>query len=274
MSIAAFLSAYDPQAHLAAFVLGSTRLTVFVSVAPCFGAARLEMTARSALVIALYIVLHPAVVASLPAELFPISGASWVHLAGLMFKEVFIGFVLGWLSGLVFWAVEGAGFFIDNQRGAGMAAEHDPITGSETSPTGEFLLMSTVYVFFASGAFCAMLALLYGTYEIWPVGAWLPAALFEKAGAALFFGEKLAELALQIVLISAPVVLACLFADAALGLVNRFAPQLNVYVIAMPVKCAVASFLLIFYFAILLTDASERFSAFGLDLSVLRTMLQ
>ena len=75
-------------------------------------------------------------------------------------------------------------------------------------------------------------------------------------------------------LISAPVVLACLFADAALGLVNRFAPQLNVYVIAMPVKCAVASFLLIFYFAILLTDASERFSAFGLDLSVLRTMLQ
>ena len=104
--------------------------------------------------------------------------------------------------------------------------------------------------------------------------SFLPAELFEKTGAALFFGEKLAQLATNIMLISAPIVLACLFADAALGLVNRFAPQLNVYVLAIPVKCAAASFLLLFYFAVLMSDAPERFAAFGVDLSVMRLLLQ
>lgn len=149
-----------------------------------------------------------------------------------------------------------------------------PITGDETSPTGSFLVQSTVYAFFATGSFAALLALLYSTYEIWPVFSFLPAELFEKTGAALFFGEKLAQLAANIMLISAPIVLACLFADAALGLVNRFAPQLNVYVLAIPVKCAAASFLLLFYFAVLMSDAPERFAAFGVDLSAMRLLLQ
>ena len=274
MALAELLTEYAPEMHLAAFVLGSTRLMVFAGVAPFLGTARLDATARSALVLSLYFIVHPAALASLPAEIFPLDASGWLTLAGLALKEVFIGFILGWLSGLIFWAVEGAGFFIDNQRGAGMASEMDPLTGSETSPTGEFLMMSTVYAFFASGAFCALLALLYGTYEVWPVGEILPSAFFTKTGAALFFGERMADLAANIVLISAPVVLACLFADAALGLINRFAPQLNVYVIAMPVKCAVASFLLIFYFAMLMTDSAERFNLFGVDLSALKVLLQ
>lgn len=271
MAIAAFLTEFPPEAHIVAFVLGSTRLAVFASIAPFLGVARLAATARSALVLSLYVVMHPAVLATLP-PVFPLEPSGWLLLGALILKEVFIGFVLGWLSGLIFWAVEGAGFFMDNQRGASMAVEQDPLSGSETSPTGEFLMMSTVYAFFASGAFCALLAFLYGTYEVWPVGELLPGAFFTKAGAALFFGEKLADLARLIVLISAPVVLACLFADAALGLINRFAPQLNVYVIAMPVKCAVASFLLIFYFAMLMTDSAERFAIFGADLAGLRAL--
>ena len=38
----------------------------------------------------------------------------------------------------------------------------------------------------------------------------------------------------------------------------------------MPIKSALASFLLIFYFAVLMTDAPERFAAFGIDVSALR----
>ncbi len=106
------------------------------------------------------------------------------------------------------------------------------------------------------------------------MGEWLPAAFFTKQGAALFFGELVAVLAVNMVLISAPVVLACLFTDVALGLVNRFASQLNVYVLAMPIKSALSSFLLIFYFAVLMTDAPERFSAFGIDVSQLRIWMK
>ena len=45
----------------------------------------------------------------------------------------------------------------------------------------------------------------------------------------------------------------------ALGLINRFASQLNVYVLAMPIKCGIAAFLLCFYFGLLLSHAPELF---------------
>lgn len=269
-----FLLGFSPEAHFAAFILGSTRLMTFALAAPALGNAALEATARSALVLALYFVLHPAMLEAVASSgLLPLDAAGWVRFAALMAKEIFIGLVLGWLSGMVFWAIEGAGIFIDNQRGASQAAETNPYTSAQSTPTGSFLFQSTTYAFFASGAFAAMLALIYSTYEWWPACDFLPAALFEKEGAALFFGERVAALAADIVLISAPIVLACLFTDAALGLINRFASQLNVYVLAMPIKCGIASFLLLIYFAMLMTDAPQRFAAFGIDVSQLRAML-
>lgn len=263
------LLAYDVHDHLTAFLIGSARLMAFSVLAPFMGNQVLNLTVRAAVVLALYLVIHPMMVEA-------VAGA---HLAGLMVgilivKELMIGFVLAWLSGMAFWAMEGAGFFIDNQRGAGQAAQNDPLTGDQSSPTGSFLMQSTFYIFFASGAFVALLALLYSTYEMWPPMQLLSSDFFAKEGSALFFGESLAKLSTNIVLISAPVVLACLFTDIALGLINRFAPQLNVYVLAMPIKSAMASFLLIFYFAILMTGASERFAVFGVDLSMLKAWMQ
>ncbi len=268
-----YLLSFGPEVHFAAFILGSARLMTFALAAPALGNAALEMTARSALVLALYLVIHPAMLEAVSASgLLPLDAAGWVRFAGLLAKEIFIGFALGWVSGLVFWAFEGAGIFIDNQRGASTASESNPFTGAQSTPTGSFLFQSTTYAFFASGAFVAMLALIYSTYEWWPAAEFLPAALFQKEGAALFFGERVAALAADIILISAPIVLACLFTDAALGLINRFASQLNVYVLAMPIKCGIASFLLLIYFAMLMTDAPQRFAAFGIDVSALKTL--
>ncbi|MCF0253236.1 MAG: type III secretion system export apparatus subunit SctT [Duodenibacillus sp.] len=256
------------EEHLLAFLLGSTRLTMFAMIAPFMGASVMGTTVRMAVVTALYMAIHPVVLAQMPPP--PSDAEGFFLLFGLLVKELFVGFLLGWLAGMAFWAMESAGFFIDNQRGAGQATETDPLTGETSSPTGSFLFQSLCYAFFASGSFAACLMVVYGTYEIWPPTEWIPASFFNKHGAALFFGQAMAKLAASFVLLSAPVVVACLFTDVALGLINRFASQLNVYILAMPIKSALASFLLIFYFAILMTDAPERFTAFGLDVKMLR----
>ncbi|MDY6010494.1 MAG: type III secretion system export apparatus subunit SctT [Duodenibacillus sp.] len=266
-----YLFAYSLETHLFAFILGGTRLTVFAMVAPFMGNNVLNMTSRSALVAALYLVLHVPLLEAV-APLMPLTG-HLVTFLGLLAKEIFLGFVLGWLAGLMFWAIESAGFFIDNQRGAGQASETDPLSGSQSSPTGSMLFQSAAYVFFATGAFLSYLGLVYGTYLIWPAGEMLPSSFFANKEAVFFFGGCVAKLALNMVLLAAPVVLACLFTDISLGLINRFASQLNVYILAMPIKSALASFLLIFYFAILMSDAPERFLAFGLDLKTLQGFL-
>lgn len=267
-----YLLEYDLSLHLVALGVGTARLFAFVSMAPFMGNAALNVQARGAIVLSMYLPLHPVLLDAISPDW--LLGTGLITLIGLILKEIFLGLTLGWLAGMVFWAIESAGSLIDNQRGASMAQGSDPTTGEQISPTASFLFQSTCYAFFASGSFFLLIATLYGAYEIWPVTDTLPSAFFLKDGAALFFGEKVAELALNAVLLSAPVVLACLFTDISLGLVNRFASQLNVYILAMPIKSGLASFLLIIYFAMLMTDAPERFAVFGIDVSALRVWWQ
>ncbi|WP_443667045.1 flagellar biosynthetic protein FliR, partial [Desulfovibrio sp.] len=78
-------------------------------------------------------------------------------------------------------------------------------------------------------------------------------------GAPLYFAEKVGWLMGHMLLLAGPIAAACLLTDVALGLINRFASQLNVYVLAMPIKCGIAAFLLCFYFGLLLSHAPELF---------------
>lgn len=259
---------YSLEAHLFAFILGSTRLMAFVHTAPFMGNAVIGQ-ARMTIVFALYLVLHPAIVSSMP-DVFPLSTGGLLLILGLVLKEAFLGFSLGWLAGLLFWTLQSAGFFIDNQRGAGMAQGTDPLSGDSASPIGSFLFQSLCFIFYSGGAFLALLASIYATYEFWPVGQALPFGFFENQNAVLFFGKCVAKLAADMVLLSAPVVLACLFTDLTLGIINRFASQLNVYILAMGIKSGLASFLLLIYLATLIAQGEEKFSGFSLDLNMLR----
>ena len=49
-------------------------------------------------------------------------------------------------------------------------------------------------------------------------------------------------------LLAAPMLIALFLSEFGLGLINRFAPQLNVFFLSMPIKSAVAVLILIFYF--------------------------
>ena len=93
-----FLLQYDLTTHFQAFLLGSTRLMVFAAVAPFMGNQVLNMTVRSAVVMALYLVVHPTVVSTMPV-FSPLSPGALALLGGLLLKEIFLGFVLGWLAG-------------------------------------------------------------------------------------------------------------------------------------------------------------------------------
>jgi type III secretion protein T len=71
-------------------------------------------------------------------------------------------------------------------------------------------------------------------------------------------------------LLSAPVVLACLFTDMTLGIINRFASQLNVYILAMGIKSGLAAFLMLLYLATLISRGQEKLTGFSIDLLMLR----
>lgn len=258
--------------HLLAVLLGLPRLFMLLTVAPFFGSSIITGQLRAALVTALYLPLHPALVAEI--ETLRAAGSGLALLAGsLLFKEAFIGMLMGYLAGILFWTVQSAGYFIDTQRGASQAQIGDPLNGDETTPMGSLFFHGTIYLFFTGGAFLAFLGAVYASYEVWPVTAPLPTGLFSDMRVPLFFVGQLSRLMSSMLLLAGPVAVACLLTDISLGLINRAAQQLNVYVLAMPIKSAVAAFLLVFYFGLVMTHARHLFSRLMEDLDMLGRLL-
>jgi type III secretion protein T len=172
-------------------------------------------------------------------------------------KETLIGLIVGWVSGIVFWAIESAGFLMDNQRGASMASGSNPLSSEETTPMGSLLFQGVVAVFFLTGGFLSFIRLIWASYAVWPLASFWPE--FATPAGPMFFVSLVDWLSLQTLLLAGPVVAACLLTDVSLGLVNRFASQLNVYVLAMPIKSGIASFILVAYYVALLNLSPSLF---------------
>lgn len=273
MDFASFVEDLDLMRQLLALIVGLPRILMIVQTAPFFGGGVVTGQLRIVVAIACYLPMHPVMMAALPAD---ISGNFLItaEFGALIIKESFMGFLIGWLAGVVFWAVQSAGFFIDNQRGATMAEGQDPLAGEETTPMGSFLFQSCVYVFFASGAFVAFLSVVYSSYEIWPAMDLLPFNALHNLSLSLFFARQVDYVVTYMLLLSGPVVAACLLTDISLGLINRFASELNVYVLAMPIKSGIAAVLMLLYFSMLVSGLFQLFLKVSDDLQYLERILK
>ncbi len=162
MDFSQFLQELGVYGHLTALLLGTPRLFALVTVAPFLGSAVVMGQIRLLLVLALYLPLHPVIFSHLTDEITlsaALSLAVGGKLALLLLKEAVLGLMIGFLAGIVFWTVQSAGFFMDNQRGASMAEGTDILSGDQSSPLGQLLFQSLVYIFYTSGAFLAFVGL-------------------------------------------------------------------------------------------------------------------
>ena len=244
-------------------LLALPRLAGALSVNPLFSGGVLDGRARFALIGALIMIPAPALLPE--ASLLAHGDGGWLLLAALIAKETALGLAIGWVSGIVFWAVQSAGFVMDNQRGASMASEMDPLSGEETSPLGSLLFQGVAVVFFLGGGFLAFLKLLWASYAAWPLSSFGPV----PAAVPLLFPALADWLMLQTLLLAGPVLAASLLTDVALGLVNRFASQLNVYILSMPIKSGLAAFIMVAYYAVLIGFGQELFQGMLIEVGFL-----
>ncbi|MDR2387531.1 MAG: type III secretion system export apparatus subunit SctT, partial [Deltaproteobacteria bacterium] len=236
-------------------LLGLPRLTGALSINPIFSGEIFSGQTKFAICAAMFMIPAPSLALEIPTMLAFELG--WPYYLAIMVKETALGLAIGWVSGIVFWAVQSAGLVMDNQRGASMATGQDPLSGQETSPLGSLLFQGVAVAFFLGGGFVAYLRLIWLSYELWPLTSFLPT--FGYGVGPLFFISLVDWLMLQTLLLAGPVVAACLLTDVSLGLVNRFASQLNVYVLSMPIKSGLTMFILVSYYAALIALSPELF---------------
>jgi len=230
------------------------RITAALTMSPFFASQFIQGTARQVVIISLTLIAVPIVTyISGPVNF---AGQSPLFFGIIIAKEIALGMILGFVSGLVFWIAEGTGFFIDNQRGSSMAEVQDPVSGSSTSPFGILLTKIVAVLFFLGGGFHAFLILIYESYRIWPVFEYFPSFHPNLPMAALGVVDGVVE---YVVLFAAPLIIAMFLAEFGLGLMNRFSPQLNVFSLAMAVKSGVASVLIVLYLGILTSLLEGQF---------------
>ncbi|EPG0529834.1 type III secretion system export apparatus subunit SctT [Vibrio harveyi] len=199
----------------------------------------------------------------LPAE----TDGIWLMI--ILGKEVLLGLLIGFVAAIPFWAIEAAGFLVDNQRGAAMASMFNPTLGSQSTPTAVLLTQTLITLFFSGGGFVAFIYALFNSYASWPVISFFPSVTEEWVH---FFYAQFEQLMWLGVLMSAPLVLAMFLAEFGLALISRFAPQLNVFFLAMPIKSAIASVLLIVYLALMMNHFQALFSEIVLFKEQLNTI--
>lgn len=180
-------------------------------------------------------------------------------MIGILAKEAMVGFLIGFLVAIPIWAVDVMGAFVDNQRGASIAATINPLTGHDTSPLGELFSQAALVLLLISGGILMLLDLVYASYLIWPVFKLLPS--FSDQTPMLLLGQ-LDRLMTLAVLFSAPVIFAMFLAEIGLAIVSRFVPQLQVFFMAMPIKSAIAMYVFAVYMATLLGYISNEIAGF------------
>lgn len=172
--------------------------------------------------------------------------ASWADMVSLMAQEAMVGAVLGVTLALPAWIAMTMGEMIDNQRGATISASIDPAVGIETSPMGSFMAFYWGAIFLANGGMTDVVELLARSYEAMPVGGSVFSLTLDgvKTVSRLLTGALAAGITL-----AAPCVVAMFLTEIALGLLSKFAPQLNAFSVAMCIKSLIAFSVLILYFS-------------------------
>ena len=227
-----------------AAVLAMVRIGGAFAICPALTDSMIPGVARRATVLGMAIFIVPVVMQGMP----PGEPNYWMFSL-VALKEAILGFMIGFFAAVPFWIAENVGNFIDNQRGATMGEVYSPLSGAQVSTTGIFFTQVVSTIFFVGGAIFVLLGALYQSYGVWPVFA--EGLRFDGATPQAILGSVDSMLRTTVV-ISAPIVIIMFLATVGLGLVNRTAPQLNVFFLSMPIKSGLGIALLIVYLPFIL----------------------
>lgn len=238
------------QAFLPVFI----RMSGFFTTLPVPGyrGAPAFVKAALSLVVSYLIFLGGAPAAvELPDSTFPYI----MLLAG----EALVGIGGGFLVLLFFSAFRMAGQLMDVQIGLAMAGMFDPQVGGTATLMSQFLYMLSLFLYLTVNGHHHLLLALADSYRLIPAGgaALSGASLLQVLG--MFAGAF--GLAFRI---AAPVAAVIFIVDIALGLLSKTVPQLQVFIIGMPLKVTLgllALYLLLPHLVPLLEEAFREIPA-------------
>lgn len=158
----------------------------------------------------------------------------WIVYVLSLTGEIGLGLILGYAIRLLFVGIELAGQIIGLQMGLSMAEFIDPVTTQEVSVISQFKNLLALMIFLGINAHYAFLRTMVDSFELVPPGVFTLSFPFVRTVVKMT-GDVFA-LALKA---GAPIILTLLLVQIIMGVINRVIPQINIFMISLPLKIGV-----------------------------------
>ena len=163
----------------------------------------------------------------------------------LVIKEVLVGLIIGLVAMILLYAIQVAGQFLDLSMGFMIANVVDPQTGAQSPITGGYLYTIALLLLLVTNGHHLLIDGVFYSYQFISLNQmWLPLGSENFINFIITTFNMMFILAFQMAF---PIVGTLFLVDVALGMISRSVPQMNVFIVGMPLKILVGLPLLLVY---------------------------
>jgi flagellar biosynthesis protein FliR len=219
------------------------RISIILFMLPIFNSAGVPTAVKALIVISFSIMLFPVIRQNIKPPAFELAS-----LASVIIGELIYGILFALSMLLIISAFQLAGEVIGFQMGFGFSQVADPQTGAKFTVLSVWTQLIATMVFLSINGHHMILKILVESFKTIPVGSFaLDSGLFAKV---LLLSGMLFILAAKL---AAPVLAVLILTQIGLGLVSKFAPQINILATSFPLTITLG----VLFFGLTLTFWGE-----------------
>ncbi len=179
----------------------------------------------------------------------------------IIFKEVAVGFLIGYSATLAFGAFVMAGELISTEMGLAMAELVDPLFGDRISPISQILQIVGLILFFAMNGHHWLINALVLSYKTVPITGFIESGVSISKMIQLFSG-----LLVSAIKIAAPIMIILGLVVVVSGFLARSTPEINIFLIIFPTKILVGVLILAVTFPFITRSIEYLLNLFRKDM--------
>lgn len=239
------------------------RVAAIVFSTPIFDSATIPLVVKAGLALAVSVLLLPVLDTVVTVDNWTLMG-----LVIGIFSEIAIGLAIGLSIKLLFTGIQLAGQIVGLQMGLAMANVMDPASSVQIPLFAQLLNLMAMLVFLAVNAHHPFFSAIVDSYRILP-----PLSLQMNGHMVALMMKFSSEMFVLAIRVGAPLIAVMLLVSVGLGLVARTVPQMNIFIVAMPLKILIGLAFMMIAAPFLTAFFIDLFSSYqGSMLQLLQTM--
>ncbi|MFW6054760.1 MAG: flagellar biosynthetic protein FliR [Thermodesulfobacteriota bacterium] len=213
------------------FLILLARMAAMIGSLPIFTSSRAALRLRLGLAVTISLLLFPVLdIPPLEEQLVTPYGFGLIIV-----QEVLLGLILGFVTQLIFFAVQFGGTIVGYQMGFAAANILDPQHQQQVPLLSQFQNVFAILLFLVLDVHHDILRVMVHSYRVLP-----PGDLVFSGGAVPFVMELTGEMFVLSLQLIAPVLVVLMLSMFILGIMSRVFSQLQVFLLSFPVNISLA----------------------------------